>query len=361
MENDNKLTKRQLENDLKAYRKIFSVVRVLHEKDIAVFADRSKTAKSNCFDFWKRNCSCENCISSIAFREKKQKAKLEFCDNEIYQVIARYVEVDGEPCVVELIKKFCDESEIYLGDGKFFSAKLEEYFQKTYTDVLTGTLNRRYYEEKLSNFQNNGGVAMIDIDDFKIYNDIFGHSAGDRVLEEVVGEIKRHIRKTDRLVRYGGDEFLIFMPSISRERFAKRIADIRDGVNGLTFNGNDSIKPSLSIGAVMISGEKVSAGVKKADEFLYLAKREKNVIVTDFSNSELRVSRPKILIVDDADINREILSSILQNEYDIIEASDGESCKRKIEENLGDLSLVLLDLIMPGTNGFDVLEYMNRN
>ena len=56
--------------------------------------------------------------------------------------------------------------------------------------------------------QNPSGVAMIDLDDFKLYNDIYGHDMGDRVLRTVADAINHCIRKTDKLVRYGGDEFI---------------------------------------------------------------------------------------------------------------------------------------------------------
>ena len=60
---------------------------------------------------------------------------------------------------------------------------------------------------------------MIDMDDVKLYNDTYGHGAGDKVLLAIVKAISRCIRKTDRLVRYGGDEFLLVMPEITQEVF----------------------------------------------------------------------------------------------------------------------------------------------
>lgn len=356
-----RLTKKQLEDEIKTLRKVFSVVRVLTEDEIPFDGKAKKTDRGNCFDFWKRECPCENCISSVAFREKTQKTKLEFCGNEIYQVISRYVEVDGKPQVMELIKSFAEEATISLGGGKEFAAKLEDYFEKTYVDVLTGAYNRRYYEEKLRSLRKDGGVAMMDVDDFKIYNDLFGHAAGDEVLDEVATEIKRHIRKTDKLIRYGGDEFLLFMPGIKRDNFAKRIADIRESVDILRLKSNSSINPSLSIGAVMLAGETVGEGVKKADELMYLAKREKNLVVTDGTETVRPKKRAKVLVVDDAEINRSILCSILQNEYDVIEADGGDDCIEKIKNYGSELSVILLDLIMPKTDGFAVLEFMSRN
>ena len=69
----------------------------------------------------------------------------------------------------------------------------------------------------------------------------------------------------------------------------------------------------------------------------------------------------RILIVDDSEMNRIILSEILQDEYDIIEASTGEECLRLLEEYGTGLALILLDIVMPGMDGFGVLAYMNRS
>lgn len=82
-----------------------------------------------------------------------------------------------------------------------------EYYEKTYKDVLTGAFNRRFYEEKLRLYPLDGGIAMIDVDDFKIYNDLFGHNVGDAVLCAVAEALKEHVRNNDFLIRYGGDEF----------------------------------------------------------------------------------------------------------------------------------------------------------
>ena len=70
-------------------------------------------------------------------------------------------------------------------------------------DALTGSYNRRYYEERLKEKETSAGVAVIDLDDFKLWNDTYGHGAGDVVLQTVVKAIRQSIRKTDSLVRYG--------------------------------------------------------------------------------------------------------------------------------------------------------------
>ena len=67
---------------------------------------------------------------------------------------------------------------------------------------------------------------MIDLDDFKLCNDTYGHSAGDAALRLIVSIIHRCIRSTDMLVRYGGDELLLILPDISAEAFVRKLKDI---------------------------------------------------------------------------------------------------------------------------------------
>ena len=84
----------------------------------------------------------------------------------------------------------------------------ESYRAKLYHDVLTGTYNRRYYEDIASRIVGPAGIALIDVDDFKICNDTYGHYAGDMALETAANAIRSCIRESDLLIRYGGDEFL---------------------------------------------------------------------------------------------------------------------------------------------------------
>ena len=92
--------------------------------------------------------------------------------------------------------------------------KEERYRQRLNHDALIGTYNRRYYEDVVRNNLGPAGIALMDIDDFKICNDTYGHHAGDLALEAVAKAIRSCIRETDLLIRYGGDEFLLVLSGI---------------------------------------------------------------------------------------------------------------------------------------------------
>ena len=251
--------------------------------------------------------------------------------------------------------------------------QLSGYNRELYTDALTGIYNRRYYEERIRNSNMSAGVAMIDLDDFKIYNDTFGHDAGDLALTTVVGIIKDNVRRTDMLIRMGGDEFLLVMPDIGEQAFADKLNQIQGKIHSSKVPGYSQLRLSVSIGGVLSgSGSTVERAIRKADQFMYQAKTCKNMVVTEHdeqlkeqqesvNNNGSKAYKYRILVVDDSEMNREILSEILNEEYDIIEADSGDTCIDMLRKYETGISLVLLDIVMPGMDGFGVLNYMNRH
>ena len=251
--------------------------------------------------------------------------------------------------------------------------QLSGYNRELYTDALTGIYNRRYYEERIRNSNMSAGVAMIDLDDFKIYNDTFGHDAGDLALTTVVGIIKDNVRRTDMLIRMGGDEFLLVMPDIGEQAFADKLNQIQGKIHSSKVPGYSQLRLSVSIGGVLSgSGSTVEKAIRKADQFMYQAKTCKNMVVTEHdeqlkeqqesvNNNGSKAYKYRILVVDDSEMNREILSEILNEEYDIIEADSGDTCIDMLRKYETGISLVLLDIVMPGMDGFGVLNYMNRH
>ncbi len=352
-------TMEQIRQEIDVLRKTFDFVRLLKADDIHESHGTNGEIPCQCFSFWKVNDPCENCISMKTLFDKKPRTKLEFMDSDIYQVFSRYVEVDGEPYVMELIKRLDNDSLVGVNDREKLMNKLMKYHAAMYTDALTGANNRRYFEDKLKKTHIVAGVAMIDLDDFKLYNDTCGHDAGDMVLVTVVDVIRRCIRKSDVLVRYGGDEFLLVMPDIQEEDFAHKLRQIKRNIHTATVAGYSNIRLSASVGGVFTDGKSLEEAVSKADKLMYQAKSKKNTVVTE--ESELAVdesNKLEILIVDDSQINREILAEMLGDEYRIHEAASGKECIKLLDQYGTGISLVLLDIVMPEMDGFEVLDYM---
>lgn len=364
------MTMQEAENKMEVLREIFDVVRLLKGSDLqAAGMERKLAGRENlcqCYAFWNKDKRCENCISLKALEEKKQTSKIEFLDSDMYQVFVRYLEIDDEPYVMEMLKKL-DENTLTDEEGyEKLTEKLTVYSEKLYKDVLTGAYNRRYFEEKVKNMSLNAGVAVIDLDDFKLFNDTYGHDGGDLVLTTVVNVIRHYIRRTDILVRYGGDEFLLILPGIEKGVFSQKLRMIQEKIHATHIPGFNRRKLSVSIGGVMFTHGRLEEAITKADRLMYMAKGHKNIVVTRWEqkqNTDKMEKRnlPQLLVVDDSEMNREILKEILGKEYRILEACDGEEALKMLEQYGTEISLVLLDIIMPKMDGFEVLAYMNRD
>lgn len=372
---DYKMTGQQAEERMLQYENVFSVVRLL---DAETILNAAKGKNQNisaepcrCFDFWETGKRCRNCVSLKALEEKNKKTKLEFRENNVYQVTAHYVEVDGKPKVMELIQYLDEEDIVDIDGSERLFTKLNGFQDELYRDVLTGIYNRRYYEDQLRKQILPAGIAMIDLDDFKLYNDTCGHNAGDLALTTVAGVIRGMIRRTtDILIRYGGDEFLLVMPGVKEEDFTQKLRQIQNEVHSKEVPGFSRLQLSVSIGGVLSEEHKIENAVEMADKLMYRAKNHKNAVVTAVNSQmagpngvfqeDSEKIRQQILIVDDSELNREILSEMLHTDFRILEAEDGAQALEMLQQQGTGISLVLLDIIMPVLDGFGVLSYMAR-
>lgn len=363
-----KITRQQAAEEAKMLEKVFDVVRFLEGDFFEQMQDDPrigvKIGMCQCYDFWKKNKPCENCTSMKAYAEKKQKTKLEFLDADVFLVISRYLEIDDEACVMELVKHLENDTLIDTDGRDKLVGKLKGYQDKLYIDPVTGVYNRRYFEDEIRNMQNSAGVTMIDLDDFKLYNDIYGHDMGDQVLCIVADVIKNCIRKTDKLIRYGGDEFLLILSDMVRGTLRGKLLQIQEAIENATIPNCPRLKLTASIGGVISEDGKIDEAIAKADQLMYKAKDHKAQVITEcdktiFKKEKIQ-NKPRILIVDDSEFNRAILKEILEETYEIIEADGGNEALHKIDEYGMKISLVLLDIIMPEKDGFEVLKYMEE-
>ena len=347
MSSDYIMTMQQAQMEMELYKKVFTVVRLLDKREFRLEENDNPGGDMelcHCYDFWKKEKPCKNCIAARAFEEKSVRTKLEYLDSDIYQVTARYVEIDGQPYVMELLRKMDEEFLVDLENRDRLMEKLSGYNEKLYQDALTGVYNRRYYEDRIKQMTASVGVAMIDMDDFKIYNDTYGHNAGDLALITTVEAIRRCIRKNDTLIRYGGDEFLLVLQGISETMFREKLKQIRTEIYNANVPTYSRLQLSASIGGVMSAGRTV----------------EENEEGEDGTALEALKVKQQILIVDDSEMNREILTEMLQDDFRILEAENGEEALKMLKQYDTGISLMLLDIVMPVMNGFEVLAAMAR-
>lgn len=370
MEKEKSMTKQETEEMMKQLEKVFSIVRILDVEGLETANSLNKGKMPDhpcqCYSFWNRDTRCENCISARVLADKKQRTKIEFIDSDMYQVISRYIEIDNVPHIIEMINCLDSDTLIDSDGRKELIGKIAGYDKEIYLDVLTGAYNRKYYEDNVKMSTRVSGIAMLDIDDFKLYNDTFGHMAGDVAWETVVGVIKEEIRKIDLIIRYGGDEFLIVMPGIEENSFVKKIRYIREKIDNTKVPGYPELKLSVSIGGVVSDGRPIQYAIDKADKLMYKAKIRKNMVVTENdinedNNNTSEVKRFKILIIDDSEKNRGELTEMLEREFDVINASDAKQGIEMINKYGEDIALLLLEVKICRMSGFEVLTYMKHS
>ena len=364
---DEKMTARQAEKEMENFKKIFQAVRLfpVEEADRIRETCREGSEEGEACNFREMEQQCQNCVVANAAASRTERGKLEVFDDVLYQLIARYVEIGRKEYVMELIRRLDNEWSF----GQLNHEKLVDLFvhynDKLYKDTITDAYNRRYYEDEMKEREWNAGIALVDLDDFKLYNDTYGHNAGDMALRTVADVIRKHTRKSDCLVRFGGDEFLLVMPDISEEVFNKKLQVIKHRVHEANIPGYTKLQISISIGGVLCQSEKIELAVARADHLMYQAKNNKNMVVTEQEARRLNqngdMHKQKILVVDDSEMNRDILITMLENDFDIVEAENGEECLALLRQYGKEISIVLLDIVMPVMDGFEVLASMNRN
>lgn len=373
-DNINNMTYHEAMTRIECYREIFSEVRLLDEEMLISLekGERPEGLDGVCSRLISEECDdpCISCPSVRAYREKKQVCNMEVTADKLYHITARYVKIDGKPYVMELVKYLDDDLSGQFYERELVEEKLTSYNKKLYTDVLTGAYNRRYFEDEIKQKSIYAGVALIDIDDFKLCNDTYGHNAGDRALTVFVSVIRKCIRKTDILLRYGGDEFILIIPGVNADIFSQKLHQIQQMIQDASVPDYPRMQMSVSIGGVIASGEMIGDAVYRADRLMYMAKAERNMVViegesiSDQEHSDGTLQRnsmkQQILIVDDSDFNRQILVEMLQSDFRILEAANGEECISLLEQYGTGISLVMLDIVMPVLDGFSVLAYMNR-
>lgn len=162
----------------------------------------------------------------------------------------------------------------------------EQLAERAVTDPLTGLPNRRYLDEyleaELARIRRYGGqcaLTLIDVDNFKNYNDTLGHLAGDDVLRSLADVLQHHLRVSDVAARYGGEEFAVMMVNIDRGQAVEAAERLRNVIEDHTF-AREEIQPSgnltvsLGVAACPEDGDMAEELMREADQALYRAKRE---------------------------------------------------------------------------------------
>ncbi len=266
-----------VEQNLKCLRSVFDVVRIVDPVNYEVLElDQDgilRRSGQSCAAFWNRSGSCTNCTSTRALDQKTTVNKLEFTSTDTYFVISKYIKLNGTPCVVEMLSRLKEGRWIDANGSRLLLAQGQAENLELFTDPVTETFSRRYYETYRTHLEGMDCVAIIDVDRFKLVNDTFGHQAGDQVLRKTAAAIQSCIRKTDVLIRYGGDEFLLLFPRMKEEIFRKKLEEIEHAVKSIVFPELPELQLSISIGGVM-NVHPITEAIRKADLRMYEKKKK---------------------------------------------------------------------------------------
>ncbi len=253
-------------------RHVFDVVRLVDvEQAVEVDPETDCRALGRCYAIWGRAHRCSNCISSIVLEQKTQLTKFEFVGEEIHQVISRYLEVDGRPCVLEMVLRLRNDALRAAYNEQELIRRLSSYRNELYLDSLTGVYNRRYFDDHIETLDHFEAVVMIDVDDFKTINDTYGHHAGDLALRAIAGAMGECTRSSDILLRYGGDEFLLLYPNIPKVNFDRKMEQLQQAVREVRIDEFPEISLSISVGGAY-GIHPASKAVELADERMYETK-----------------------------------------------------------------------------------------
>lgn len=244
------------------------------------------------------------------------------------------------------------------------------YKHSSELDMLTGISNRakckKQIEQYLLRKQDNNKCAMIvlDVDNFKQVNDEMGHEKGDEVLRGVAEILQNVFRNTDIIGRFGGDEFVIFMKDIKDDETIRvkckainqKMSELMDGTNAF----------SCSMGVCTCMEQEVMFEelFRIADEALYEAKDfgKATYVKHDYErNLSKHTQMPLMLIVDDMMIDRDTIAVQFEEKFRIIKFEDGATTLQYVREHAEEIDIILLDMIMPGIQGYEVLKILKAD
>ncbi len=230
-------------------------------------------------------------------------------------------------------------------------------------DPLTKLYNKGALERKATEvlIKENitASIIIIDMDNFKHVNDTYGHHAGDEILAKIGELLLSLFRNDDLLSRFGGDEFVVFLPKMTdKVTLEKRARQILKGVEDIRISADEEYRAHICMGISMYPKDGVNYEeiFKNADTAMYMVKQNgKNGF--GFYGIALK---PSILVVDDIEMNRAILKKTLEEEYTMFEAEDGREAL-EILKNQEDIVMVITDIQMPNMDGIELIKCIHAD
>ncbi|MGP7818830.1 diguanylate cyclase [Niallia sp. 01092] len=261
-------------------------------------------------------------------------------------------------------------------------ARSKQFEQMAFCDALTGIYNRRYFDNQLiiemernKRYPAPITLALIDIDHFKLINDIYGHPIGDQVLQRLAYLLKQNLRNSDLIARYGGEEFVVLLSNTTEEQATVLMNRILEKVRTFCFAevNTETINITFSAGIAPLSQDlKGQEWIKRADTMLYQAKQlGRNRVMAwselpDLLSEEKGILQKKlsktILIIDAASMIHSILDVNLKNDafsLTLLNVKNEENAMVYLEQYKVDLCII--DIGLPQMTTLTFLEKIKHN
>lgn len=217
------------------FRKFFQVVRLVNPsemREIYFDADgRVREEDRNCYEVWRRNGRCENCITAKACTQNESFIKFEFIDSEIFFVISQAVNVEGKRFVLELVRDASSSvSESMLGNlftNEEFIARMQKTNQSLYRDEATGLRNRRYYEECVRGL-NVVAVAVLEAASQQGDMKLCSNETAEQSMCRFAQTVQQNIPANAELIRFSDNQLLLMMDYVTYDTVYDLLAGLRE-------------------------------------------------------------------------------------------------------------------------------------
>lgn len=254
-----------------ALRDVFDLVRLVDvdEHEVLKIDEQGQLVRTGqkCYQYWGRKRPCRNCSSCKTAETKNWVNKLESYGECGYSVMSKCVKCGERDCVLEVVCCLDDHMKLdkkIMGYTSIDMSAMRNY----YRDTVTHTYSRAYLDTILPGVDNISAVAVIDVDHFKSINDRYGHIIGDRVLKHVAKQIRNCVKKSDTVIRYGGDEFVVAFFDITEKEFWEELAYIKQTVHESVLEELPGFSVGISIGGAY-GVTPISAALEVADKEMY--------------------------------------------------------------------------------------------
>ena len=364
-----------------------SLLKIGFDKDIGAFNEQIRAYAGHCVfaddrDSFTRFLDSDALLAK--YRGGVRSDSMEFRDIFAEEDI-RWIRV-----TVELVQYLnSDDIEAFLMFEDIDESKKADLLTKELaeSDPLTGVLNRTVFaarcEEALAEMKEGTqhALIMLDVDGFKLLNDTFGHSAGDQNLVDTANALRSILRRGDLLGRLGGDEFMIFLKDIPYDAVIEKKARQICALLRKSYSIEVQVSASIGIAVCPRDGGDYDTLYRNADSALYQAKeggRDKFVFFSREMAGEYRAedggdtsshggqplasaAKHRMLVVDDDKMTCQLLAALFKDKYTVDTVNDGRMALIRMRRYGVGISVVLLDLLMPGLDGFAILEKMRES